>query len=61
MNLKTFFLTTLAMTDKEQFIMEWLYENPDDDMSDAIDAWKNHIDYANQFNDWDNQLDWEDD
>jgi hypothetical protein len=46
---------------KEHFITEWLYDNPDDSMTDAIDAWRNHIDYVNQFNDWDNQINWEDD
>jgi hypothetical protein len=49
------------MTDKQQFIADWLKDNPDDDMSDAMDAWKDEIKFINHFHDWDNQLDWEDD
>jgi hypothetical protein len=49
------------MTDKEHFINEWLNDNPQDDESDALNAWMNELDFVNQFNDWDNQLDWEDD
>ena len=43
------------MTDKEHFINEWLYDNPDDNKSDALNAWKNELDFMNQFYDWDEQ------
>jgi len=43
------------MTDKEHFINDWLKNNPDDDESDAVNAWKNEVKFINQFNDWDNQ------
>lgn len=49
------------MTNKEQFISNWLKDNPNDDEFDALDAWKNEVKFINQFNDWDNQLDWEND
>ena len=42
---------------KEHFINEWLKDNPDDDRSDALDAWKSEVKFINQFNDWDNQID----
>ena len=45
------------MTNKEHFINEWLKDNPDDDRSDALDAWKSEVKFINQFNDWDNQID----
>jgi hypothetical protein len=38
-----------------------LKDNPNDDEFDALDAWKNEVKFINQFNDWDNQLDWEND
>jgi hypothetical protein len=44
------------MTDKQQFIDDWLKDNPEDDMSDALDAWKSEVKFINQFNDWDDQL-----
>ena len=43
------------MTNKEHFINEWLYDNPDDNESDALNAWKNELDFMNQFYDWDEQ------
>ena len=49
------------MTDKKQFISNWLKDNPNDNEFDALDAWKNEVKFINQFNDWDNQLNWEDD
>jgi hypothetical protein len=49
------------MTDKQQFIVDWLKDNSDDDMSDAMDAWKDQVKFINQFYDWDNQMDWDDD
>lgn len=49
------------MTDKQQFIADWLKDNPDDDASDAMNAWKDEVKFINQFHDWDNQIDWEDD
>ena len=51
----------MVMTDKQQFIADWLKDNPDDDMSDAMDACKDEVKFINQFHDWDNQIDWEDD
>jgi hypothetical protein len=49
------------MTDKEQFIQDWLQRNPQDDQDDALEAWKQEVKFLNTFNDWDNQLDWNDD
>jgi hypothetical protein len=51
----------MVMTDKQQFIADWLKDNPDDDASDAMNAWKDEVKFINQFHDWDNQIDWEDD
>jgi hypothetical protein len=45
------------MTDKKQFINDWLKDNPNDDRSDALDAWKVEVKFINQFNDWDEQID----
>jgi hypothetical protein len=45
------------MTDKQQFISDWLKDNPDDDTSDALDAWKSEVKFINQFRDWDDQMD----
>jgi hypothetical protein len=42
---------------KEHFINEWLKDNPDDDRSDALDAWKLEVKFINQFNDWDEKID----
>lgn len=42
--------------DKEQFIADWLKDNPSDDLLDALDAWDNELKFINQFYDWDNQL-----
>ena len=36
------------MTDKKQFIHDWLKDNPNDDRSDAVDAWKGEVKFANQ-------------
>jgi hypothetical protein len=52
------------MTDKKQFISNWLKDNPNDDEFDALDAWKNEVKFIKQFYDWDIplvQLDWEND
>lgn len=40
------------MTDKEHFIHEWLKDNPNDDRSDAVDAWKGEVKFLKQFYDW---------
>ena len=45
------------MTDKEQFIQDWLQRNPQDDETDALESWKQEVKFLNTFNDWDNQLD----
>lgn len=44
------------MTDKEQFVSDWLKSNPQDDSSDAHQAWKDHIKFVNSFFDWDDQI-----
>ena len=49
------------MTDKQQFIQDWLQHNPQDDQDDALQAWKLEVKFLNTFNDWNNQLDWNDD
>jgi hypothetical protein len=41
---------------KEDFIADWLKNNPDDDLMDAKDAWKREVKFINQFNDWDEQM-----
>jgi hypothetical protein len=40
-------------TDKQQFIEDWVKRNPDDDESEALDAWKLEVKFINQFYDWD--------
>jgi hypothetical protein len=49
------------MTDKKQFIADWLKDHPEDDRSDALDAWKSEVKFINHHREWDNQIDWEDD
>jgi hypothetical protein len=44
---------TILMTDKEQFIQDWLQRNPQDDETDAVEAWKLEVKFLNTFNDWD--------
>jgi hypothetical protein len=45
------------MTRKEQFIHDWLNDNPNDDKSDALDAWKGEVKFANQFYEWEEKID----
>ena len=41
------------MTDQQQFIQDWLQRNPQDDETDAVEAWKLEVKFLNTFNDWD--------
>ena len=45
------------MPDKQNFIENWLINHPQDDETDAEDAWKLEVKFINGFCDWDNQLD----
>ena len=48
------------MTDKEKFMVEWLIKHPEGNEIDAFDAWKREVEFINTFQDWDNQVSYDD-